>query len=170
LSRHERALAHKDGENCPSVGYTNTGALCGFFFDAKGDHFSLKVLSNSRAKAGSFISNVFQMAPMIARAKRQTEALDHEYKLLVLRQSQNGGHTYPNRLTCRTLHNLEEELLPYTPIVDIIHALIKRLGVVIACKVLLGFLGVGKFRTFPRDYPCLQDCPGFQTVSDPAGS
>jgi hypothetical protein len=33
VSGHERALAHKDGENCPWVGYTNTGALCGFFFD-----------------------------------------------------------------------------------------------------------------------------------------
>jgi len=106
LSWHERAFAHKDDGNCPWFGYTHTGALCGFFFDAKGDLWSLKVLSNSRAKAGSFTSHVFQMGPMIARAKRQTEALDFAYANLVLRQSENGGHAYPNGLTCRTLHNL----------------------------------------------------------------
>jgi hypothetical protein len=56
LSRGDVTLPHKDKFNCPWDSYDTTAALCIVVVDNKSTHWSMKVLVNSRAPIGSYLS------------------------------------------------------------------------------------------------------------------
>jgi len=91
--------------NCEWDGYTKTLSLCFTWKDAYGDIWSLKIVTNSRAKAGEFEDKRLKLQPILTGVKSGIENLDRAYHWLVLEQSQK-GYRYPLGLTARTFPNL----------------------------------------------------------------
>ena len=106
ISQHERTIAHKDNRNCTKLGYTDTCAFCIVLKDANGDLWSIKFVANSRAAAGTWQDDVFELEPILTRIHSQIQLVDQFYQNLAHTQSEKGGHSYHGGLTARTHRNL----------------------------------------------------------------
>jgi hypothetical protein len=49
--------------------------------DALGEMWSVKFITNSRAKAGNFLERLYKLKPILTRIKSQMEALDDDYQV-----------------------------------------------------------------------------------------
>lgn len=106
ISRNERTANHTDDLNCNWITYTKTSSLCLSLVDALGDIWSVKIVTNSRAKAGNFFDSIMNLVPILTRIQRQMESLNHAYESLVLAQRSAGGHQYPEKLTAKMFKRL----------------------------------------------------------------
>jgi hypothetical protein len=65
LSQWERVWCHQDGFNCAWNGYTKTLTLCFTWVDALGDIWSLRLVSNSRAKGGNHLNKTYKLPEIL---------------------------------------------------------------------------------------------------------
>ena len=100
LSKGERTARHKDDLNDYRKGYEKTATFSGSTVDAFGDTWSVKVVANSRLHAGCHLDNRLQLTPILTRARRQVETLNHE--LENFQQRHSGRYQYPEKLTYKT--------------------------------------------------------------------
>jgi len=91
IDEHEHTAEHKDERNCTHIGYTKTVALCFTVKDAEGLMWSVKLIGNSRAAAGSWEGNVYELPPIFTRIRRQMEQLDHYLDGMMQVQRESGG-------------------------------------------------------------------------------
>lgn len=106
IEEHERTFKHRDTRNCPLVGWTKTLGLSFTVMDADESMWSLKAVGNSRAAAGAWEGNVYQLTPILTRIRRQMDQLDHYLDGMMAVQRESGGHQYHERVTSRKIHNL----------------------------------------------------------------
>lgn len=106
LTQHERTSGHKDERNCNRVGYTKTVGISFCIVDSKGDLWSLKIICNSRAAAGSYESNVYKLTPMLTRIHLQMETLERAHEDLMDAQRKAGGHQYHIKVGPRNIYDL----------------------------------------------------------------
>jgi hypothetical protein len=67
ISQHERTGGHKDDQNCAHQGWTKTFSLCFTLKDAVGDIWSIKIICNSRTKAGRFEDSLYKLDDIFTR-------------------------------------------------------------------------------------------------------
>ena len=106
ISQHERTSGHRDDQNCAHKGWTKTFALCFTLKDAVGDIWSVKILCNSRTKAGEFEDRLFKLDEIFTRIHRQMDLVNADFEKLMLLQRSNGGHQYHERVTALHPHRL----------------------------------------------------------------
>jgi hypothetical protein len=84
-SQGERCGSHVDDLNCTWNGYTKMATLCLTMVDALGEMWSVKFITNSRAKTGNFLERLYKLKPILTRIKSQIEALDDDYQVHTFR-------------------------------------------------------------------------------------
>lgn len=87
-------------------GYTKTLTLCFTWVDALDDIWSVRLVTNSRAKGGNYLNKTYKLPEILTRMKRSMGALNNEFEKLILLQQNAGGHRYPNGLTYKTWENI----------------------------------------------------------------
>jgi hypothetical protein len=134
LSQWERVWCHKDGFNCAWNSYTKTLTLCFTWVDALGDIWSLRLVSNSRAKGGNHLNKTYKLPEILTRMRRLMGKLNGEFEKLMLLQQNVGGHRYPNGLTYKTWENIIlEDCSPWLE-VDIGNGIMqKQMGFTAGC-------------------------------------
>jgi hypothetical protein len=65
LSQWEQVWRHKDGFNCAWNGYTKTLTLCFTWVDALGNIWSLRLVSNSRAKGSNHLNKTYKLPEIL---------------------------------------------------------------------------------------------------------
>jgi hypothetical protein len=99
-------FGHKDNGNCVHQGWTKTFSVCFTLKDSTGEIWSVKMITNSRSKAGEFEDHWFKLNEIFTRIQLQMELVDSNYKKLMLIQRRDNGHQYHEKVMVMYPHRL----------------------------------------------------------------
>ncbi len=83
ISQHKRMFGCKDDGNCVHQGWTKMFSVCFTLKDSTGDIWSVKMIANSRSKAGESEDHWFKLNEIFTGIQLQMELADSDYKKLM---------------------------------------------------------------------------------------
>ena len=118
LSYAEPVHMHKDDLNGTWRGYTKTNAFNAMLKDAYQKVWHLSMLGNGRKKCCGWLDSLIDLAPILCRIRRNNEAVDQSYQMLLVRYYNNRGpHVYPEPPTYKTYRMLVlDDHCPWVPV------------------------------------------------------